>query len=208
MSVVQRNTFIVIGALLGWFGVIGQLYLIIINRQQELLPTLVNFISYFTILTNTLVSVYFTTLWWRPSTRSVEFFSRPSVGTAITMYILVVGIVYNVILRFIWDPQGLQKIVDEILHTVNPIFFLGWWIICIRKTKLPWGSVGKWIIYPLVYCIYVLVRGAVTNSYPYPFMDVGQLGYQAVLINSLGVTALFLVLGFAFIGISRALAKP
>jgi hypothetical protein len=206
MVAARRNFFIVFGALLGWFGVVGQLYLIIINRKADLFPTLIQFISYFTILTNTIVSVYFTAFWLRPSTRSVEFFSRPSVGTAITAYILLVGLTYNTILRFIWAPEGLQKIIDEILHTVNPLYFLLFWIFFIRKTKLAWRNVWSWVPYPLIYCVYVLVRGAVTNAYPYPFMDVVEHGYQAVLINCVVVTAVFLVLALALIGVSRVAA--
>jgi len=51
-------------------------------------------------------------------------FFEAGVITAITVYITIVGLVYNVILRFLWKPEGLQFIVDELLHTVIPLLLL------------------------------------------------------------------------------------
>jgi hypothetical protein len=42
--------------------------------------------------------------------------------------ILIVGLVYQVVLG-IWNPTGLQYIVDELLHTVIPLFMLGYWFL-------------------------------------------------------------------------------
>lgn len=47
--------------------------------------------------------------------------------TAITVFILIVGSVYQIVLRSIWEPTGLQFIVDELLHTVIPLYMLGYW---------------------------------------------------------------------------------
>ena len=115
--------------------------------------------------------------------------------TAITLYIIVVGATYNIILRQLWSPQGLQLIVDELLHSVIPVFFIVYWLICIPKGELEWKNVLSWLIYPLVYFICVLFRGALPGYYPYPFLDVMKLGYNKVGLNSAILCGLFLLLG-------------
>ena len=54
--------YIAIGTIIGWFAILLQLYLIIENRVLSLPGTIVQFFSYFTILTNILVALYFTVL--------------------------------------------------------------------------------------------------------------------------------------------------
>jgi ABC-type Na+ efflux pump permease subunit len=62
-------------------------------------------------------------------------FSKAKNATAITLYILIVGLVYNVILRFLWVLTGSQKIVDELLHLVIPVLVLLYWIVFVTKKE-------------------------------------------------------------------------
>ena len=55
-----ERAFVVVGALMGWFAVGLQFYLVIVNRVESLPETMIRFFSYFTILTNILVALYFT----------------------------------------------------------------------------------------------------------------------------------------------------
>lgn len=193
----------VIGALLGWFAVLFQLWLLIENRSKPLPATIVQFFSYFTILTNIIVSLYFTLM--LSAARRKSWIGRASTATAIAVYIVVVGAVYNLILRQLWAPVGLQKLVDEMLHTINPIYFLVYWLWFVAKTALQWKDVFPWLIYPFVYCVYILVRGGITNEYPYPFIDAGSLGMGTVLLNCVVLFAAFLLLSLLFIGIAKTL---
>lgn len=120
-----RQLFSFAGAVLVWFAVFLQLYLIVINRTASVTETIIRFLSYFTILTNILVALFFTAH-IMPGKRSMFwFFSRSA--TAITVYITVVGLVYQVLLRRLWSPTGLQWVADELLHSVVPCsqFFTG-----------------------------------------------------------------------------------
>lgn len=190
-------------AILAWFAIIVQFVLMIEARVTPILETTIRFFSFFTILTNLLVAVYTTVLTVQPSSSWGRFFSRWSVGTAITVYIVVVGLIYNAILRFLWQPQGLQRLVDELLHAAVPLLFLIYWFIYLSKKSVPWKSFFPWLLYPFFYCVYILVRGSFSAFYPYPFMDVTKLGYQQVMINSLAVTAVFLILSILFIFIGK-----
>lgn len=118
-----------IGAVIGWFAIIIQLYLIIANRVVSVPGTLLRFFSFFTINTNILVALCFTFIFLKSKSRLGKFFQQPSTITAIVVYITIVGIVYNVILRSTWDPQGLAMVADELLHSLIPVLFIFFWLL-------------------------------------------------------------------------------
>ena len=199
----DQKYFLIIQAIIGWIAVLLQFYLLIKNRRLDVLPTIIQFFSYFTILTNLLVALYATVLVIDPGSNLKKWFSKASVATAIAVYITIVGIVYNVVLRFLWDPQGLQKIVDEALHTIIPIMCIIYWVLWISKKELKWKATFPWLLYPLVYFVYILIRGALSSLYPYPFMDVLILGYPKVILNSVVLTIVFLGVGLLYVGIAK-----
>src|SRR5271170_5622365 len=118
-----KTTFEITGAIIGWLAIILQLYLIIVNRTTSLPETIIRFFSFFTILVNILVALCFTFLAFKSTSGWGSFFSKQQALTAIAVYIFIVGLVYNIILRSLWKPEGLQRFVDESLHTIIPIFF-------------------------------------------------------------------------------------
>jgi hypothetical protein len=199
--------FIVTGAFLGWFSVVLQFYLIIINREASVPETIIRYFSFFTILTNLLITVCFTFLLCNPLSSWGRFFSNPSTLTAFAVYIAIVGLVYNGILRFLWSPQGVQQFVDELLHLVNPLWFLLFWIFFVPKSRLKWKNVFFWLLYPLFYLIFILIRGSVSGFYPYPFINVNNLGYPGVLVNCLVLFLGFLLISLLFIWIGKRWRK-
>ena len=195
--------YLVIVAIVGWFALILQFYLMIQNRKVSIPETTIRFFSFYTILTNILIALYSTFLLLKPDSGWGKYFSRPSVATAITIYILVVGITYNLILRQIWNPQGWDKVADELLHLAIPILFLVYWLIFVPKGTLKSGTVFPWLIYPLVYFIWTMIFGTLSGFYPYFFIDVNELGFGKVLLNSGVLTSGFLLLSLLFVGLDR-----
>jgi hypothetical protein len=194
-------------ALLAWFAIIAQLYLIIANRQVPVIETLFRFFAYFTIDTNIIVALCFAFILLDPKRGLGRFFSRPSTITAITVYITIVGIVYNVVLRSLWAPTGLQMTVDELLHTVIPALVIIFWLVFVPIEELKWKSAIPWLVYPFLYVIYALIQGAVTKFYPYPFIDVNELGYTKALINTGGILLVIFSLSLALIGTGKLMRK-
>ncbi len=190
---------------LGWFALVAQFYLIIANRVAPIPETIIRYFSFFTILTNLFVAVCFSVLLLKSSSRLGNFFSKTKILTAITVYITVVGIVYNLILRFLWKPKGLQWAVDELLHTIIPLLCIGYWITYVAKSSLKWQDAFPWLIYPFVYIIFILIRGSLSSFYPYPFIDVDQLGLNRVLVNSGFLTLSFLLISFIAIAVGKKL---
>ncbi|HAO45840.1 MAG TPA: Pr6Pr family membrane protein [Ferruginibacter sp.] len=194
-------------SVLGWFALISQLYLIIQNRLVPVPETIIRYFSFFTILTNLLVAVCVSFLWIKPASKPGHFFARQTTLTAITVYIVIVGVVYNAILRFLWNPQGLQYITDELLHTVIPLLFLLCWILFVSKNELEYRHAFVWLLYPLVYLVWTFIHGAITAYYPYPFVNVTELGYRRVLINCGGLFIAFLGLSLFLVAAGKYISK-
>jgi hypothetical protein len=202
-----RRKFAAAGALLGWLALVLQLYLMIQNRVVPIPATLLRFFSYFTILTNLIAVLSYTAVWLNSSKGFPYTLTRPRSLSAVTVYILIVGIIYNIILRSLWHPQGLQLIVDELLHTILPVLFLLFWWLFVPKTGLKWRFAFAWLWYPAVYIIYTVLMGALTGFYPYPFADASQLGYPRALLNGGGMLCAFYALSMVLIAIGKRLGK-
>jgi hypothetical protein len=181
--------------ILCWFALILQLYLVITHEVppgMHLLGRIIRYFSFFTILSNLLVGISLTFLLVNPEAPLSGFFSRPSVQTAIALYISLVGLVYSILLREVWDPKGLQKVGDILLHDVVPVLYVLYWLIFTPKGLLQWKDALRWLIFPLAYLAYILFRGALSGIYPYPFLDVGSEGYPRVFLN-IGLLLLALI---------------
>jgi hypothetical protein len=206
----KATAFMIFIALIAWLALGLQLYILIRNAEINGLTRLQatgRFFGYFTILTNLLVAVCFSSILLKPDSSMGRFFSRPSTIAAIALYIFIVGLVYNTILRFIWEPTGLQKWVDEALHVVVPLLFMLYWLLIVPKGFLKWFYPFRWLIYPAIYLVYALLRGALSGFYAYPFINVKELGYNRVLLNSGGLILVFIITGFLFVGIDKLLSR-
>jgi hypothetical protein len=200
-----KRALIAATAVIGWFGLLLQFPITITTSRaagMTMVGAIFTYLSFFTILTNLLVAVGLTSSLW-PRSPWGGFFSRPVVTSALAAYIAIVGIGYSLLLRHTWDPEGLQKVADILLHDAVPVMFVGCWLIAFPNARLPWKSVLPWLIYPLVYLCFALSRGALTGRYPYPFIDAAKLGYASALANAAALLVAFLVLGLLVLAIGR-----
>ena len=65
-----------------------------------------------------------------------------------------------------------------------------------------------WLVYPLVWTLATVVRGAIDGWYPYPFLDPANGGYGQVAVSVVGVTVAFAVIAAAIIAIGNARTVP
>ncbi len=202
----KKTLFNTLMALTGLFAVSAQYILMMENRATSFSETTIRFFSYFTILTNLLVALYFTGK-SIPATKKMTFINKPGLLTSLTVYITVVGLIYQLLLRHLWNPEGLQRIVDELLHSVIPLLTIFYWYFYESKLSLKFKQIANWIVYPLVYLLYILVRGNSSGFYPYPFVDVSKLGLQKVIINAGYLLLFFMVLSAAGIFIGKKLTN-
>ena len=193
-------------AILGWGALAIQLELVLFARWESgasLVGGLVSYFSYFTIITNTLAAIVLTYAADTRPSRGRAFFLQPWVASGIAVSIIVVGAAYSLLLRQLWQPEGLQWLANEVLHDVMPVLYALYWWFYVPKGVLRWSHVGLWMLYPLVYFAYILLRGHLLGVYPYPFVDVEKLGYAQTFINASGILAGFVAVALLVVAVDR-----
>jgi hypothetical protein len=204
------RAYAVVGACFGWYALVLQLCLMLSQSPTHgaaWLGTFITFISFFTILTNMLVALIFTAVGFRPASAWARFLRRPSVQASAVVYITVVGVVYWLLLKHLWNPQGAQWVADSLLHTCLPVGYVFYWMLFTPKEGLRWNNAVAWLIYPGVYLLYILIRGALTGLYPYPFVDVNELGYARMFVHAALLLLGFLGLGLAIVAAGRTMQR-
>lgn len=169
----------------------------------ELVRELVVFTGYFTILTNTAVALTLTAPLVSPGSKPGQFFRRPGVVTGVAVSITLVSAGYELLLRGAWNPEGIALLTDVLLHYLIPVGFVLYWWQVTPTGDLQWRDPLVWLSYPLAYAVYVVIRGELTGLYPYPFLDVSELGYPTVLGTYAVLAGAFLVLGWLFVAVGR-----
>src|SRR5512145_903270 len=99
---ITEKIFQAIIGITAWIALALQLYILVNNSPgngMTALQAVGRFFIFFTILTNLVVAVSMTTLFLSPLSKPGLFFAKPSSQTAVAVYILIVGLVYNLILR-------------------------------------------------------------------------------------------------------------
>jgi hypothetical protein len=193
-------------ALVAWFSIAAQFSIsipILVAKGMTYGEAVWRMFGYLTILTNVLLAVCCTLLLLQPDSASGRFFSRPGVLTAMALYIIFVGLGYNLLLRNHAPFTGLHRLSDEGLHTVVPLLFVLYWLLFAVKSGLQAKDSLLWLIYPLAYFVMAMVRGSLSGFYPYPFLNVVQLGYPRVMGNAAMLLVGFFLIAMALVAIAR-----
>ena len=183
-------------AVISWAGVLLQFWLSInlaLANGKTVGDGLVVVFGYFTVLTNLFVALTATLPFIAGSNRLGRWFGMV-LGSAINS-ILMVSITYHFLLRNVWQPQGLQLLADIVLHYVVPLLASLYWLIFPPRSELGVLAPLAWCLYPLLYFVYVFVRGELLGSYPYYFIDAASIGYRQAMLNSFGLLVAFVALG-------------
>ena len=163
-----------------------------------------DFASYFTILSNVVVVVVLAALWRgrigpTPVWRTLRMDSL--------VMITVTGLVFAVVLAPTADLQGLQYVTNTLEHYVTPLLTVLTFLVWGPRGWLRLGTVFTALVIPIIWLAYTLLRGAVVDSYPYSFLNVAEFGLGRVLLNVAGVVLLGVVLGLVFWGLDRLLSR-
>lgn len=195
------------------FGLVLQLGLSIASdtgaeRFASTPDRIVNFFSFFTVLSNVAVAATCALLAVDPDRPSAVFrVLRLDAVVAIT----VTGVVFHLTLAQLQELTGWSAAADAILHTASPILGLGGWLWFGPRGGIGTRTVVWSVAAPVGWIVYTLARGEFVDDrfgrayFPYPFMDVEEHGYPVVLRNVTLVAVLFLALAFAARALDRRL---
>jgi hypothetical protein len=148
-----------------------------------------NAFAFFTIQSNLLAGLGSLLLAMRADRRSEGFaVLRLSGLTAIT----VTGIVFHAVLARTLDLDGWDAVGNELVHTVVPVMTVVGWLAAGPRGRIGARTVWLSLIFPVCWLAFTLIRGAIAHWYPYPFIDVTQLGYFKAAVNCVWVALLLL----------------
>ncbi len=189
-------------ALVATFAVVLQLVLVAQGHKvlDEVDPPdvgtrLVRFASYLTIWSNVLVAATTALLAVDPERAGRVFRILRLNGLVI---VFGGGVVHFFFLRPLLDLDGADLLADRLLHMIVPLVAVVGWLLAGPRDRITRADLGPFLVLPLIWIGYTLVRGAIVDWYPYPFIDVDEHGYAVVALNCLGVAAFMLaVFGLA-----------
>lgn len=118
----------------------------------------------------------------------------------VTMAILLTGLVAHFMLRGMFAHAApMEKAGLTLLHYVSPIGTLLDWILFDEKGHTTWKMPLVAAVFPLLYAGISMIAAQFLqgrDKYPYPFLDVDQLGAGMVLMNIVLLAIAFLVVGY------------
>lgn len=196
-------------ASVAWTALLAQYVLLVDATWTDIGPwrATLRYFSFFTILGNLAVALAAMSALSDAPIACLRLFRSPRARACAALCIAIVCVIYHVLLAGTWSPQGLQYVVDVLLHYAVPFLYLGWWLLANPHGALAWGDPLRWLAFPAAFLAWALLRGAWVHEYPYPFIDVDALGGARVLRNAAAIAGLFAGLGFVVVALDRALAR-
>ena len=203
----MKNNYRILCALIAW-AVLSLRFvdMLIIGEYSSVAETLFVYFGYFTVWANILIALALTAPLLNPDRKLANFFKRPAVRAALASYILMVSVVYHMLIVPYWNPQGFTWVTATGLNTVMPILYIIDWLFFAEKRPIFYKHLPYWLIFPAIYGVTSIIRGLLTNVYPYPFLNVAELGIGDVLFNMFGLVAVFAVVGPIFIKVAHLIS--
>lgn len=193
------STFAVSGA-----SLLLQLVLVVVSDNDTLGVRLIRLISYFTIQSNLIVCVVSFTLLRDPA-RDGDFWRIARLVSVVC--IAVTGLVYVSVLRGLFELTPAARVADTGLHYLTPLLAVFGWLLFGPRPRVERRTVALALVFPVAWLVYTLIRGALIDEYPYPFVDVATKGYPTVLTNCAVVTVVFLAVAALVFLADRSLPK-
>jgi hypothetical protein len=161
-----------------------------------------DYFSYFTVLSNLFAAAMLLYGVLRPARERSE--TVELLRGAAVVYILTTGIVYLVLLS---GKAPAYPWVNAILHYLMPVAVTLDWLLDPPRVRLdPIRMVVMWMVFPVLYIIYTLARGAIVDWYPYLFVNPHRSGGYLLVAGdcvAVGVGIIALIAGTTWAGNRR-----
>lgn len=124
---------------------------------------------------------------------------------ATVMYLALIFFVYGFLINGFDNPFDTDRHwTHTVLHQLMPLVIVIDVVIRPFVHQPGWRVPFQWMVYPLLYLAYSLVRGEIVHWYPYDFIDPNEVGgYVGVALYCLGITVAFLAVAIGIVGVSR-----
>ena len=118
-----------------------------------------------------------------------------------TAYMILVGVIYNALLAGQEGGVALEW-ANNVVHIILPIYAVLDWILFADRLPLAWKRLWVSLIYPMVWVVVVLIRGATDGWVPYPFFNPAT-GYGLVFAYVLAIAVLTVITAAIVWALSR-----
>jgi hypothetical protein len=166
-----------------------------VDAHLNVAQRLVRLLSYFTIQSNLVVLAVAICLVLNPVRDGVIW---RVVRLDALLGIVITGLVFDIVLAPLVHLTGVALWVTIGFHYVSPWLALAAWLLFGPRPRIDWHTVGYAFIWPLLWIVYTFIHGAISEWYPYPFLDVGVHGYPIALRNTVFVLIVAGVLALIF----------
>jgi hypothetical protein len=163
------------------------------------------FFAFFTIQSNIIGVVAFVWLLARRGatrSRGLDLLRGAAVVYLVVTFFVVIFLLSGA------DVQLELAWVDFVLHKFFPVVVLLDWILDPPLTRLTVRDALLWLVYPIVWVVLTLIRGALDGWYPYPFLDPADGGYGPVAVTVVAITLGFLLIAGITVAIGNARRRP
>jgi hypothetical protein len=168
------------------------------------------YFSYFTIETSLINIVVFLVGGWMALRLPTDTVLFTAIRMSTVGFALITAGVFNLLLRnvpYVGPYEGLLW-PNEVIHVAVPILILLDWLVSPGRPALPWRALLVAIAYPIAWIAYTLIRGALVDYYPYPFLNPANGGWGSVVIYIVALTAFLVGIAALAITYSRRRARP
>ncbi|MBW3085503.1 hypothetical protein KEM60_01703 [Austwickia sp. TVS 96-490-7B] len=159
-------------------------------------------LTYFTVWSNIIVAVAFWVMVARPAHGYVDspppLWQRSLLLDALMM-ITVTAIVYATLIGPSQVLEGWSMLTNPWQHIVVPVVAVAGWVWAGPRRWIDrWAIVGS-LLLPMIWTVFMLIRGAAITAYPYAFVDVAThgMGPVAVMIVAIVVFGLLVMASYA-----------
>ncbi|BFU42734.1 Pr6Pr family membrane protein [Krasilnikovia sp. MM14-A1004] len=171
--------------------------------------TVLSLLPYFTIQSSIAYGVF--AAWAATRSWRGELSTPAPLKGAVTLYVTITGLVFHFVLD---NPASgfaqlgvhrtpAEAVANQLLHTVVPLLAVLDWLLFDERGRYKWRYALYWLAFPLFYLGFALVRGLIVHKYPYPFLDVNDLGYGGVAQSAVFFALFFYLLALLFVVIDR-----
>ncbi|WP_433491941.1 Pr6Pr family membrane protein [Nocardia grenadensis] len=108
--------------------------------------------------------------------------------------VVITGLVFVLVLADEVHLTGAAWWANLGFHYLAPWAGLAAWLVFGPRPRIDRRTIAAALAWPVVWIGYTFAHGAVTDWYPYPFLDVVRQGYPMTMINTLLVVVLAMVL--------------